>query len=62
LKVVRSDRPSHGIELVGVFRIGDRDLSADYSAALSNPEDDRSKAWAALAPNPEWRVVKAAAR
>jgi heme-degrading monooxygenase HmoA len=49
----------HGIELLGVFETATDSSRLTYLTRFKS-EEDRSRAWAALSADPEWRAVKAA--
>ena len=51
--------PSHGIELLGVFKSASDAARLTYLTRFQS-EDDRSKAWAAFGADSEWRAIKAA--
>jgi hypothetical protein len=51
--------PNHGVELLGVFESPADAARLTYLTRFKS-EDDRSKAWAAFAADPEWRAIKTA--
>ena len=51
--------PSHGIELLGVFESAPDDSRLTYLTRFKS-EEERARAWAAFAADPEWRAIKAA--